>query len=268
MIQSKWRKYHGALVPTSAPHENVNLIEVQKELKLNNAFFARWVTDFDAVNPTDFWYLIQDDIMNLKDYSTNTRNQILRGLKNFQIKKITIEEMSSNAYKIYKKASLVYNTKNKILSESAFNNLLITSFDYWGIYRDNKLIGFSKNRIYKDCCDYSTIKILPEYIKDYPFYALFYTMNLYYLEDIKLKYVTNGARSISHRTNIQHFLLMKFKFRKAYCNLHIKYSLKFGLIVKILFPFRKIFSYFNILLFRNIFSILFQEEISRNCKKK
>ncbi len=266
-MQSKWRKYHGALVPNTAPHEDVDLTGIDKELHVHNAYFARWITNFDSKKSTDFWYLIQDKAMSLKDYSANTRNQILRGLKKFHIKQISIKEMSLNAYEIYKKASLEYNTKNKILSETAFNNLLIRDFDYWGIYLEDRLIGFSKNRIYKDSCDYSTIKVLPEYIKDYPFYALFYSMNLYYLAEKKIKYVTDGARSISHRTNIQQFLLMKFKFRKAYCNLHVKYTWKFGLIVKVLFPFRKIFGFFDFLLFRNIFSILFQEEISRNCNK-
>ena len=265
---SKWRKYHGALVPNLAPHEDLDLTEIVHELRLHNAFFARWVTDFDTSKKTDFWYIIQDQVMNLKDYSTNTRNQISKGLKKFKIKKINRAEMSSNAYIIYKKSSLIYNTKNKILSEKVFIDLLTQSFDYWGVYRDDKLIGFSKNRMYKDCCDYSTIKILPEYVKEYPFYALFYTMNLYYLNEKKLKYVTDGSRNISHKTNIQQFLLTKFKFRKAYCNLHIKYSWSFGLVVKLLFPFRKIFSYFDNLLFRNIFSVLFQEEISRNCKQK
>ena len=49
--------------------------------------------------------------MNLKDYSTNTRNQISKA-KKFKLKKL-IEEMSSNAYIIYKKTSLIYNTKIK-----------------------------------------------------------------------------------------------------------------------------------------------------------
>ena len=107
--------------------------------------------------------------------------------------------MSFLCYIIYKKSSLIYNTKNKILSEKVFIDLLTLSFDYWGVYRDDKLIGFSKNRMYKDCCDYSTIKILPEYVKEYPFYALFYTMNLYYLNEKKMKYVTDGSRNISHK---------------------------------------------------------------------
>ena len=60
MMQSKWRKYHGALVPNTAPHEDVDLTGIDKELHVHNAYFARWVTNFDSKKSTDFWYLIQD----------------------------------------------------------------------------------------------------------------------------------------------------------------------------------------------------------------
>jgi hypothetical protein len=93
-------------------------------------------------------------------------------------------------------------------------------------------------------------------------------MNNYYLAEQKLRYVTDGTKSISHQTNIQEFLINKFKFRKAYCYLHIKYQPFFGLAVSCLFPFRKFFSVFNVSLFRSINSILLQEEIRRNCKKE
>ena len=35
---SKWRKYHGALVPNLAPHEDLDLTEIVHELRLHNAF--------------------------------------------------------------------------------------------------------------------------------------------------------------------------------------------------------------------------------------
>jgi hypothetical protein len=93
-------------------------------------------------------------------------------------------------------------------------------------------------------------------------------MNNYYLAEHKVRYVTDGTKSISHQTNVQEFLINKFKFRKAYCYLHIKYQPLFGLIVSCLFPFRKLLSIIDILLLRNVNSILLQEEIKRNCKKE
>ena len=94
--------------------------------------------------------------------------------------------MIDDSYDIYKEASLLYNTKNKIKSLKEFNDDLLTSFDYWGVYQNNLLVGFSQNRVFDDCCDYSTIKISPRFAKKYPFYALFYIMNNYYLTEKKL----------------------------------------------------------------------------------
>ena len=50
-------------------------------------------------------------------------------------------------------------------------------------------------------------------------------------------YVNDGARSISHHTNIQTFLIDKFKFRRAFVKLHIVYRWDIGLAIKILYPF-------------------------------
>ncbi|MGM9704630.1 MAG: hypothetical protein ACI3YB_01395 [Prevotella sp.] len=49
-------------------------------------------------------------------------------------------------------------------------------------------------------------------------------MNRHYLENRKLKFVSDGARSITNHSNIQPFLIDKFKFRKAYCNIRLTYK--------------------------------------------
>ncbi|MBT3612575.1 MAG: hypothetical protein HN522_06525 [Flavobacteriales bacterium] len=267
-MSNQWRKYQGVLVSAKAPHQEIFTQGLNSEIKKNNAFFARWITNFDCKKELDFWYLIQDKKMEINDYSSNTRNQIRKGLKNFEIRKITLDKMIESAYVIYKTVFQLYNTANKIKSLQEFNDDLLPAFDYWGVYRNNMLVGFAQNRVFDDCCDYSTIKILPIYAKEYPFYALFYTMNNYYLAEQKLRYVTDGTKSISHQTNIQEFLVKKFKFRKAYCYLHIKYNPFFGLMVSCLFPFRKILSVFHFSFIRNINSILLQEKIRRNCQKE
>lgn len=64
-------------------------------------------------------------------------------------------------------------------------------------------------------------------------------MNQYYLEELKLKYVNDGARSITEHSNIQPFLIDKFNFRNAYCHLELHYKWWFGLVVKAAYPFRK-----------------------------
>ena len=52
-------------------------------------------------------------------------------------------------------------------------------------------------------------------------------------------YINDGSRSIRHETAFQDYLEKYFGFRKAYCHLNVKYRKGFGVIVRILYPFRK-----------------------------
>ena len=83
------------------------------------------------------------------------------------------------------------------------------------------------------------------------------------VKENNFKYINDGSRSISHLTNIQDFLIQKFKFRKAYCKLHILYNCKTRIFVNLLFPFRKIIRIFNFDPFTRIEILLYQEEIYR-----
>ena len=129
------------------------------------------------------------------------------------------------------------------------------------------MIGYCQNKITNSTCDYSTIKFHPDYLNLYPSYALFYTMNRYYLNEKGFKYVNDGARSISHETNIQSFLIQKFKFRKAYCKLNIMYSPKIQFILSIIYPFKSIISLFKFGPFIKINILITQEKIRKNYEK-
>ena len=101
----------------------------------------------------------------------------------------------------------------------------------------------------------------------YSSYALYFVMNSYYLKERKLKYVNEGTRSILHETNVQSFLIDKFKFRKAYCNIQVVYSPFFNILVRYLLPIRSFFSLIPLDFFRKIYVVLHQEEIRKLCAK-
>lgn len=84
------------------------------------------------------------------------------------------------------------------------------------------------------------VKAITKYQKLYAYYGLIYEMNRYYLEDLKLKYVNDGARSITNYSNIQPFLIEKFNSRKAYCHLDITYRWWSWCIINVLYPFRAV----------------------------
>ena len=74
-----------------------------------------------------------------------------------------------------------------------------------------------------------------------------------------MSYVNEGTRSILHETNVQSFLIEKFKFRKAYCKLHVQYHPLVNSIIFILYPFRLLIIKSNNKLLRKIGVILMQE---------
>ena len=89
-------------------------------------------------------------------------------------------------------------------------------------------------------------------------------MNNFYLNKQGFRFVNDGARSISHETNIQNFLIDKFKFRKAYCRMHVMYSLKMSIVIRLLYYLRFLFICRNPIFFKKINSLLIQEEIRRS----
>ena len=105
---------------------------------------------------------------------------------------------------------------------------------------DGEAHAFSINKISHGFCDYQTMGVNPYAPKStYPLYGLVFEMNKYYLKDCGLRYVLDGSRSITAHSNIQPFLVDKFKFRRAYCDLQLFYKPWLGIAVKIAFPFRK-----------------------------
>ena len=267
----EWRKYNGALISNRAPHIDSNLENISLLLKQEKAFLARWVSEFDCKRETDFWYIICDKNKDLAEYSVNTRSKIKRGLKNCEVRKVGKQEIIVNAYEVYEKAFLNYKTHFSCQSKTRFMQeieSLGSDWEFFGVYYKEKLVAYSMCDIKDETCNYSTIKFHPQYLKYYSSYALFYTMNQYYLGNQKLKYVNDGSRNLVHKTNIQGFLITKFGFRKAYCRLHLKYNHILRFIVMFIYPFKFVFYRFNNKFAVKITALLCQEKILRSFYKK
>ena len=265
-----WRKYNGALIPSLPPHVEVEMTGIMKNIHSEEAYFARWTTDFDCKKETEFWYVICDETLEIEDYSKNTRSKIRRGLKNCEVKLINKEIVLKEGFESYNAAFLRYNTYLSAKSEKDFHqeiNVLGLDWEFWGIYNNGNMIGYCQNKISDSTCDYSTIKFHPDYLNLYPSYGLFYSMNYYYLNKKGIKYVNDGARSISHETNIQSFLIQKFKFRKAYCKLTIIYSPKIKFALTIIYPFKSLICLLKFGPFIKINILINQEKIIRSYEK-
>lgn len=147
------------------------------------------------------------------------------------------------AFRRYKRTKLPYISRNDFKKRLLILNNFEDIVHYWGVFYRKELIAYSENYIYDNIeASYSTIKFYPDYLKLYTSYALIYTMNKYYLKDQKFEYVSDGFRNILHPTNIQEYLIDKFKFKKRYTNLYVYYKPYLYVYLKITYPMRKILS--------------------------
>jgi hypothetical protein len=242
----KWFMHQGVLLPMAPPHAEIKLNRHEQKdlLKRTGARFIRWTNHFDK-GFSEFWYIIKDSFGGLEELSSNTRSKIRRGLKNFTASPATFNYLKTEGYKTYINAFQRFSTFEKPLNEKEFDkhvSMLESSglYEVWGVWdnQDNKLAGFSENLILGLTCFYETIYFDPFYLKNYSSYALFYEMNRHYLQERGFKYAHDGTRSLSHETNVHDFLIDKFKFRKAYCDLHIAYRFDVAMLAKVLFPLR------------------------------
>ena len=271
----EWKNYKGVLLPVTPQHQSIYLTEKeQKELlKRSGVHIIRWMNEWDTPKATNFWYIIKDHFGGFEEYSAKNRKHVRQGLKNFSVKKIDLDYLLKNGYIIYNKAYNYYkyfkkdrNIK-KIPSKEEFISIYkktAESSEFWGVFEKdtNKFVAFSEVTIRDNAVILGSMKLDPDYLKKYSAYALIHTRNEYYLKNQNYKYVSDGARSLLHETNIQEMLIRVFKFRKAYCKLNIAFSPLFKSIVIILYPFRKVIYVINQQLFKKISTILKMYEIA------
>ena len=265
----EWYFYQGALLPKVPPHFNVVLSKKEQKvlLKKSKALFLRYTSEWDR-KESKFWYVVKDKFSGLDELSSNTRSKVRRGLKHCEVIKVSQEEIAKDGYDVYLSALKSYKTDLMPLSKEQYqkNKIYTNHYDIWAVYEKEtgKMIAYSSNNIINNSCNYTEIKFHPEYQKLYSSYALFYEMNRYYLEEKGYMYVHDGAKSISHNTNIHTFLIDKFKFRKAFVKLNVIYRWDVKLSVVLLYPLRKFISKISHPIFKKISVVLKQEEIRRS----
>ena len=247
--------YRNAWRYNLAPDCEPELADSQcKALLKKGGLFVRNTFDFDCKEETDFWYVIKDSFGGMEELSSNERNMVRRSQHSFDFKLIDKQIVKQKVYRIVKSTFSDYNVTDRPMNETVFGKYLehcdINNYDYWGAYDKvtEELVGFCAVHVFDSSCEYGIIGFEPKYKHNttYPYYGFFYKMNEYYLGERGFKFVSDGSRSITEHSNIQPFLMQKFKFRKAYCKLKIRYKWWFGIIVRLLLPFRNIIGNRNV----------------------
>lgn len=106
-MQEGWRYYNRALIPSTAPHEDVIPLEKGcwsgwgiKKIPL----FARWTTEFDCGYETNWWYVIKDTPFNISELKAKRRYEINKGTKNFDVRIINPIDYVEEIYAVFSAA--------------------------------------------------------------------------------------------------------------------------------------------------------------------
>ncbi len=239
----KYRCYKGAWIYANDPHLESKLSKAEvNSLMKRGGIMVRNAYDFDCKEETLFWYVIKDSFGGMEELSSKMRNQVKKCFKTMRVEIISAEFLIENGYEVFVEAYYSYRVKTVPPSREEFESRIRNAEEneFWGVIdmESNKLVAFSMNATTAESCEYRTMKAIPKYQKLYAYYGLIYEMNRYYLEERGLKFVNDGARSITNHSNIQSFLIEKFNFRMAYCRLNIYYKWWLGLTIKLLYPLR------------------------------
>lgn len=268
-----WRKHQGAVIPLSMPHIEPDLTDRQAAaiLAACKGYLIRWETDFDARDSGSWWHVIKSEPEYLDKLSRNTRSKIRRGMKNFVYEVCSPETIREHGYSVYRSAYDRYETFERRMSEKEFRSAvggLPRETEFWSV-RDSatgELAAFSENLVRDGAVFYLTMWFSPPALGKYAAYGLIHSMNRYYLNERRLDYVSDGARSISHQTAIHDFLIEKFGFRKAYARLHVVYANWLEPGVRCLYPLRGLLGKANGAVAAKLSVLFEQERLHRACR--
>ena len=261
--------------------ERLNFSQIEKEycnergLKKTDqkVYFAQYITDFDVEEPTEWWFTIKDNEYDLNNLKSKRRYEITKAHKFCVANEINPLEYLEELFDCYEKSFMAYperyRPKNisfydfeiyiKNLYQSEKNEFYITRF-----IETSKVIGFLILSHDDKFIGLTQLKTDPDFEK--------YNSNASLIDYVLTKYneklnsgdciFTNGSRSIKHETNFNAYLEKYFGFRKAYAKLRITYRFPFGIIIKIIKPFKIFFEQSQNPLLYNIYCVLKMDNYS------
>lgn len=254
-----WRVYQKMIIPVG-PVSSVFTVSNEEKAELFRLFkqgvLIRPSRPFDkseTVPDKAFYAVICQNFIPVEELNSKRRNEINRGLNNCTVRKTDFDEIQTNGYEVFAKAHEKYNTsasalitKDEFIKNIKNSSGLDDIIHFWGVYYKDRLIAWAQNQIHEKAeANYSVVKFDPEFLNQYPSYALFYKMNEYYLKENGFACVNDGYCSLLHQTNIQDYLIGKFGFEKHPVKIGLLYRKPYNMTIKGLYPFRSVVGRLN-----------------------
>ena len=268
--------YQHCLLLNESPNVVVDDQMIKDALKKSNAWFARYITEFDISENTEWWYCLKDDKYDISLFKAKARYEINKGRKNFYVNKINAFEYDEDIYiidvKKFEEYPVAYRPEIKKNGDKYLTSERVKKSDIWfGLFDINngKLSGYA---VVKEtefgCVNLNVVAILPETYKRNSSAALVDGILTYYQNKAEKHYICDGSRNIKHITNYQDFLISTFGFRRAYCRLKIIYKWWMKIAVVMIKPFKNLLLKSDRPLFYSMGSLLKMDEYARLSQRR
>lgn len=269
-----WRYSNHAAVPVSGPHEPVDLQPIESGAIWNidgAPLLARWVTEFDCGEETNWWYVIKDKPFDLSVLKSKRRYEINKGNKNYTVRKINPKDYGNELFHVTVKAYEGWPQKYRpVVQKEKFINSL-GKWDNSIVYGafsvvDDALCGYGIISDEGTWISFSVLRTIPEHERNGINAALVYGILIDNENNLAQgKYISDGARSVFHETSFQDYLEKYFEFRKAYCKLNVKYKQTTKFMINMLYPFRRLLLKFDSIgVVHSVNAVLKLESINRS----
>lgn len=273
-----WNYYKHAMVSACPPHEKTDTTAIENGRIWKSAgspLFARWVSDFDCNEQTNWWYVIKDDEYDIQSLKAKRRYEITKARKNFKVEIIRPDEYCEEMFEVQTAAYSAYPEKYRPTTNydafkkdmEKWDGIIFAAFSTISESDEKRLMcGYAYVRPEERRLNFIFQQTRPDYEKYGVNAALVDAILLYFNDEIKdgKKYISDGQRSVNHETAFQDYLEKYFGFRKAYCRLNIVYRPSIKWLIPILFSTRKLLKRFDgIGVVHMINGVMKMEEIRR-----
>lgn len=198
-----------------------------EQFKKSGAWFYRRVVEWD-VDQSPFYYVVQDEVMDLEKLRTKDRGLIRKALRNLSFERVSEDEIVKEGFELYCTMPAVDDSKPTLESFREYLTTRQGAQDYWAVYDENKLcVGFCVCTVFDESVDVSILRVSRE-DKSNPAYGLIYKLNEFYIKEQGKKYINDGFISYLHGAGFQKMLVQKLGFRNCYVRIKIesKFPLK------------------------------------------
>lgn len=218
--------------------------EMKELMKSGNALYIRNIYSFDQPDESNFWHIIQDHFYDIDELqSKSTRKNLRKSLSVYEYKLVNKNEILKHGYRIFCEAAMRFDIKPS-WTEKEFIEYVDTVYkgggDFWiGYHIESGEPAMWESILkFEDHIIMDVERLSYKFTKHNPTYGLNYKITEYYLKDKGYKYIDAGAKSLTEHSNVQDFLIDKFQFRKAYCQLQCAFDPKFKALIHIIYKFK------------------------------